>query len=90
LARGLYGEIRMARGSNDDGRILIVGAGPVGLSLAVELVRHGAPCRIVEKAPSPSVHSKALAIMPRTLETVPHTGCPSVPSKNRAQACSCT
>ena len=58
----------MARGSNDDGRILIVGAGPVGLSLAVELVRHGAPCRIVEKAPSPSVHSKALAIMPRTLE----------------------
>ena len=48
---------------------LVVGAGPVGLTMANELVRHGARCRIIDRAPERSQNSKALAIFPRTLET---------------------
>ncbi|MBA3650988.1 MAG: FAD-dependent monooxygenase [Chthoniobacterales bacterium] len=47
---------------------LIVGAGPVGLTLANELARHGVRCRIIDQAPERSQTSKALAIFPRTLE----------------------
>ena len=51
-----------------DTDILIVGAGPVGLFLANECARRGLRSRIVEKRPTQSEHSKALAIFPRTLE----------------------
>ena len=48
--------------------VLVVGAGPVGLTMACELARHGAPVRIIDKAPERSQTSKALAIFPRTME----------------------
>jgi 2-polyprenyl-6-methoxyphenol hydroxylase-like FAD-dependent oxidoreductase len=48
--------------------VLIVGAGPVGLFLANECARRGLRWRIVEARPTQSLHSKALAIFPRTLE----------------------
>src|SRR6516165_5537389 len=48
--------------------VLVVGAGPVGLTMACELARHGVRFRICDKAPAPSSTSKALAIFPRTLE----------------------
>lgn len=51
-----------------DTDILIVGAGPVGLFLANECARRGLRWRLVEARASQSEHSKALAIMPRTLE----------------------
>jgi 2-polyprenyl-6-methoxyphenol hydroxylase-like FAD-dependent oxidoreductase len=51
-----------------DTDVLIVGAGPVGLFLANECARRGLRWRIVETRPSQSEHSKALAIMPRTVE----------------------
>jgi 2-polyprenyl-6-methoxyphenol hydroxylase-like FAD-dependent oxidoreductase len=54
--------------TTDDRAILIIGAGPVGLTMACELARHGAPCRIIDKEAAPSATSKALAIFPRTLE----------------------
>ena len=47
---------------------LVVGAGPVGLTMACELARNGVRCRIVDKAAAPVVASRALAIFPRTLE----------------------
>ena len=47
---------------------LVVGAGPVGLTMANELARHGVRCRIIDRAPERSQTSKALAIFPRTLE----------------------
>ncbi|MFN8608284.1 MAG: FAD-dependent monooxygenase [Vulcanimicrobiota bacterium] len=54
--------------------ILIAGAGPVGLTLACELVRHGLPVRIVDRNPAPSEKSKALVVWPRTLELLEKTG----------------
>ncbi|MFD1887135.1 FAD-dependent oxidoreductase [Paenibacillus wenxiniae] len=48
--------------------VLIVGAGPTGLTLAIELARRGLAIRIIDQAPGPSKHSKALGVMARTLE----------------------
>jgi 2-polyprenyl-6-methoxyphenol hydroxylase-like FAD-dependent oxidoreductase len=47
---------------------LIVGAGPVGLTLACELTRYRVPVRIVDKAPQRTDKSKAIVIWSRTLE----------------------
>ena len=48
--------------------VLIVGAGPVGLTLAMELARYGVPLRIVDKAAARTDKSKALVLWSRTLE----------------------
>ena len=48
--------------------ILIVGAGPTGLSLAIELQRRGVPYRLIEKATARSDKSRALAVQARSLE----------------------
>lgn len=48
--------------------VLIVGAGPVGLALGVELARRQVRYRLIDKKTGPSTHSKALAIFQRTLE----------------------
>ena len=48
--------------------VLVVGAGPVGLTMACELARAGVRCRIIDKAARPAATSRALAIFPRTLE----------------------
>jgi 2-polyprenyl-6-methoxyphenol hydroxylase-like FAD-dependent oxidoreductase len=47
---------------------LVVGAGPVGLMLASELRRHGASCRIVDRAPAATDKSKAVVLHARTIE----------------------
>ena len=52
----------------DSSPLLVVGAGPVGLTMANELARHGVRCRIIDQAAERSQTSKALAIFPRTLE----------------------
>jgi len=57
-----------------DTDVLIVGAGPVGLFLANECARRGLRWRLVETRASQSVHSKALAIFPRTLEIFDMSG----------------
>ncbi|MFZ4682838.1 MAG: FAD-dependent monooxygenase, partial [Terrimicrobiaceae bacterium] len=49
-------------------RVLIVGAGPVGLSAAVALSRVGIPIRIVDRLPAPINQSRAAIIHARTLE----------------------
>jgi 2-polyprenyl-6-methoxyphenol hydroxylase-like FAD-dependent oxidoreductase len=50
--------------------ILIVGAGPVGLTLAAELRRSGIPTTVVDRLPAPSPWSKAVAVHARTLEVL--------------------
>jgi 2-polyprenyl-6-methoxyphenol hydroxylase-like FAD-dependent oxidoreductase len=54
--------------------VIVIGAGPVGLTLAVECHRHGVSFRIVDKAPDHSLHSKALAIWSGTLEHLAAAG----------------
>ena len=48
--------------------VLIIGAGPTGLALALWLTRLGVAVRIVDKAPEPGTTSRALAVQVRTLE----------------------
>lgn len=48
--------------------ILIVGAGPVGLSLAIGLARRGLRADIIDMASAPSRFCRAIGITPRTLE----------------------
>ena len=44
--------------------ILIVGAGPVGLMLAVELLRDGVDVLLIEQMPRRSFFCKALGVKP--------------------------
>ncbi|HET9391275.1 MAG TPA: FAD-dependent monooxygenase [Steroidobacteraceae bacterium] len=54
--------------------ILIVGAGPTGLVLALWLTRLGVAVRIIDKLPEPVATSRALAVQARTLELYRQTG----------------
>lgn len=48
--------------------VLIVGAGPTGLTLAVELARCGVRFRLIEAEPGPRPGSRGKGVQPRTLE----------------------
>src|SRR5258707_2233466 len=49
-------------------RVLIVGAGPTGLTAALELSRLGIPVRIIDKQAAPATTSRAVGVQARTLE----------------------
>jgi 2-polyprenyl-6-methoxyphenol hydroxylase-like FAD-dependent oxidoreductase len=51
-----------------DTPVLIVGAGPTGLVLALRLARHGIACRIIDRNQGPGQASRALGVHARTLE----------------------
>lgn len=59
-----------------DARILVVGAGPVGLTAALELARRGYRPRIIDMDASlgPVAESRALAVNARTLELLEPSG----------------
>ncbi|MFD0065289.1 FAD-dependent monooxygenase [Streptomyces sp. NPDC056690] len=61
-----YREVPVEHARTTD--VLIVGAGPVGLSAAAELRQHGACCRLVDRLPARLSYAKAVGIQPRTLE----------------------
>jgi len=54
--------------------VLIVGAGPTGLTMACELLRNGITPRIIDKTLAPTDKSKAFVIHPRTLELLNNMG----------------
>lgn len=54
--------------------LVVVGAGPVGLTAALELARRGAAVRIIEKRQEREPFSKALAVNPRSLELLAESG----------------
>src|ERR1700722_943990 len=57
-----------AEQSRVDVPVLIVGAGPTGLVLALWLTRLGVAVRIIDKTAEPGTTSRALAVQARTLE----------------------
>lgn len=56
------------------GSILIVGAGPTGLTLACELARRGINFRIIDKSTTHFKGSRAKGLQPRTLEVLEDIG----------------
>ena len=57
-----------------DTDVLIVGAGPTGLVLALWLMRLGVRVRIIDKTVEPGTTSRALAVQARTLELYNQVG----------------
>lgn len=55
-----------AAGAN--AQVIVVGAGPVGLTIASELVRRGVSCVVLEQRSVPTPISRAMGIHVRTLE----------------------
>ena len=54
--------------------VLIVGAGPTGLTLACELARKGIPFRLIEAGAGPQPGSRGKGVQPRTLEVFEDLG----------------
>jgi 3-(3-hydroxy-phenyl)propionate hydroxylase len=59
---------------NFDADVLVLGAGPVGLTLSNELARHGIRPRVVDKAPAIREVSKAMILHVRTQEVLDRVG----------------
>lgn len=55
-------------------QVIIVGGGPVGLSLALGLAHHGVRSITLEREPEPTMESRALVIWPRSLEVLADWG----------------
>ena len=55
-------------------RVLVVGAGPVGLVAACELARRGVEVRIVDRLAQPTTESRALLVHSRSLEMLERMG----------------
>jgi hypothetical protein len=55
-------------------KVLIVGAGPTGMTAALELSRLQIPMRIIEKMPKPATTSRAVGVQARTLGLLEQRG----------------
>ncbi|HEU4948254.1 MAG TPA: FAD-dependent monooxygenase [Kribbella sp.] len=58
------------RGQGRRADVLVVGAGPTGLTAALQLHDHGATVRVVERRPGAFRPSRAMIMHPRTLENL--------------------
>lgn len=61
----------MAHGAT---KILIVGAGPTGLTAAVELARRGLIADVIEKREAPSEFSRAVGLLPESMRLLEPSG----------------
>jgi 3-(3-hydroxy-phenyl)propionate hydroxylase len=60
--------------SNESARVLVVGAGPVGMVCALALNRRGIPVTVLESEPAPVQDQRAATIHPSTLEMLDDLG----------------
>src|SRR3954468_19631524 len=60
----------MAEPENERCDVLVVGAGPTGLTLAAQLAAFGVPAVLVDAATDRMHESRALAVQPRSLEVL--------------------
>lgn len=56
------------KASRANAPVLVVGGGPVGLTLGIELLRRGVACRVLERLETPVTTSRAFTLHARTLE----------------------
>jgi flavin-dependent dehydrogenase len=61
--------------------VLIVGAGPTGLVMALWLTKLGMKVRIIDKTAEPGTTSRALAVQARTLEHAVAASSPRWPAQ---------
>ena len=54
--------------------VLVVGAGPTGITLATELLRRGVDAKLVDRAERHNPHSKAIVIWPRAVDVFDRLG----------------
>jgi 3-(3-hydroxy-phenyl)propionate hydroxylase len=54
--------------------VIVIGAGPVGLTTACELKRHGVSVRLIDKKAKPEPHPNAAVVHVRTLEILSFMG----------------
>jgi 2-polyprenyl-6-methoxyphenol hydroxylase-like FAD-dependent oxidoreductase len=54
--------------NSSETQVLIAGAGPIGMTAAIELARRGIDCRIIDPLLEPPQYAKAVGVQPRTLE----------------------
>ncbi|HEU5306257.1 MAG TPA: alcohol dehydrogenase catalytic domain-containing protein, partial [Acidimicrobiia bacterium] len=73
LAVGLHAVERSLPRAGD--RALVVGAGPVGLTLAIDLARHGTPVLLVDDDDRLAFGSRAICFAKRSLEIWDRLGC---------------
>jgi 2-polyprenyl-6-methoxyphenol hydroxylase-like FAD-dependent oxidoreductase len=66
--------VPVQRRGSPDVDVLVVGAGPTGLTLACDLRRRGLTVRVVERLPQPDVKSRGKGVQPRTLEVFDDLG----------------
>ncbi|MFI9012123.1 FAD-dependent monooxygenase [Actinosynnema sp. NPDC053489] len=67
----------MTMGDTSSPPVLVIGAGPVGIVLACELLQQGVPVRVVDRTASvdeTDPHSKGILIWPRSLELLRRIG----------------
>ncbi len=71
-------------------KVLIIGAGPTGMTAAMELSRLGIPVRIVDRMAEPATTSRAIGVQARTLELFEQRGiiAPMLEKGNRGVAAS--
>ena len=72
--------------ADDETDVLIIGAGPTGLVLALWLAHLGIRIRIIDKTAEPGTTSRALAVQARTLELYDQLGLGDAVSKSSRAA----